>query len=208
MTYHSSPPSKSGRNSVGLLGLKLNDLASHPRELARQLSFTRREFLRRAAGVTVGGTLLGSGMLARTGIPQRKRKVVVITFGGGARDQETFAPEGQENIPHLIRELIPQSTFFTQVVNRGILGHYVATASLATGVYETIDLSQWIAGNPADVPFAMIYLLGPDGEHPRPAGPGTFPADAPLTAQAADTIKAACPTEQPATPNNGLSAPI
>ena len=65
--------------------------------------------------------------------------MVVITFGGGARDQETFAPEGQENIPHLMRELIPQSTFFTQVVNRGILGHYVATASLATGVYETIN---------------------------------------------------------------------
>jgi hypothetical protein len=68
-----------------------------------------------------------------------KRKVVVVTFGGGARDQETFAPEGQENIPHLMRELIPQATFFTQVVNRGILGHYVATASLATGVYETIN---------------------------------------------------------------------
>jgi hypothetical protein len=139
MTYHSSSRSKTGRNSVGLSGLKLSDLASDPRELARQLSFTRREFLRRAVGVTLGGALLGSGMLARAGIPQKKRKVVVITFGGGARDQETFAPEGQENIPHLMRELIPQSTFFTQVVNRGILGHYVATASLATGVYETIN---------------------------------------------------------------------
>ncbi len=67
------------------------------------------------------------------------RKVVVVTFGGGARDEETFAPEGQENIPHLLNELIPQATFFTQVVNRGILGHYVATASLATGVYETFN---------------------------------------------------------------------
>jgi hypothetical protein len=38
------------------------------------------------------------------------------------------------NIPHLMKELIPQATFFTQVGNRGILGHYVATASLATGV--------------------------------------------------------------------------
>jgi hypothetical protein len=68
-----------------------------------------------------------------------KQKVVVVTFGGGARDQETFMPEGQENIPHLMRELIPQASFFTQVVNRGILGHYVATASLATGVYETFN---------------------------------------------------------------------
>jgi len=62
-----------------------------------------------------------------------------VTFGGGARDEETFMPEGQENIPHLLNELIPQSTFYTQVINRGILGHYVATASLATGVYETFN---------------------------------------------------------------------
>jgi hypothetical protein len=69
----------------------------------------------------------------------KKRKVIVITFGGGARDQETFAPEGQENIPHMLQELAPQSSFFTQVMHRGILGHYVATASLATGVYETLN---------------------------------------------------------------------
>jgi acetyl-CoA carboxylase beta subunit len=69
----------------------------------------------------------------------KKRKVIVITFGGGARDQETFAPEGQENIPSMLHELAPQSSFFTQVMNQGILGHYVATASLATGVYETLN---------------------------------------------------------------------
>src|SRR5207302_2617911 len=69
----------------------------------------------------------------------RNKKVVVITFGGGARDQETFAPEGQENVPNMLRDLIPRATFFTQVVNHGILGHYVATASLATGAYETIN---------------------------------------------------------------------
>jgi hypothetical protein len=34
---------------------------------------------------------------------------------------------------------MPRATFFTQVINRGILGHYVATASLATGVYETFN---------------------------------------------------------------------
>jgi hypothetical protein len=109
------------------------------REVAHQLAFTRREFLRGAAGLSLGSGLRASTLLSRSGIPIKKRKVVVVTFGGGARDQETFAPEGQVNIPHLIRELIPQSSFFTQVVNRGILGHYVATASLATGVYETFN---------------------------------------------------------------------
>ena len=87
--------------------------------------------------------------------PRKKRKVVVITFGGGARDQETFAPEGQENIPHLMRELIPQSAFFTQVVNRGILGHYVATASLVTGVYETFNN---FAAVPPEHPTVFEYF--------------------------------------------------
>jgi hypothetical protein len=114
--------------------------ASSPREAGRLLACTRRDFLRSSAGMTLGSTLLHSSSLwARAAAPPSKRRVVVVTFGGGARDQETFAPEGQENIPHLMNELIPQSSFFTQVVNRGILGHYVATASLATGVYETIN---------------------------------------------------------------------
>src|SRR5258706_6173265 len=111
--------------------------ATH-QELASQLAWSRREFLRTGAAMALGSTLL-QNPVALAGISTKKRKIVVITFGGGARDQETFAPEGQENIPHLMRELIPQSTFFTQVINRGILGHYVATASLATGVYESIN---------------------------------------------------------------------
>lgn len=120
------------------LGGRWNRGRTDARRNCAALAQTRRDFLRQAAGLTLGGTVLHSswaGALA----PAPRKKVVVVTFGGGARDQETFAPEGQENIPQLMRELIPQSTFFTQVVNRGILGHYVATASLATGVYETIN---------------------------------------------------------------------
>jgi len=86
--------------------------------------------------------------------PPNGRKVIVVTFGGGARDEETFAPQGQENIPCLMNELIPRSTFYTQVVNHGILGHYVATASLATGVYETFDN---FATVPPDNPTVFEY---------------------------------------------------
>jgi hypothetical protein len=112
--------------------------ASGDRDVSRLLARTRRDFLRDAAGVAMGSALFRPSW-ARAAASRPKRKVVVVTFGGGARDQETFMPEGQENIPHLMRELIPQATFFTQVVNHGILGHYVATASLATGVYETFN---------------------------------------------------------------------
>jgi hypothetical protein len=110
-----------------------------PQEFARCLSRSRRDFLRDAAGMALGSSLTSASPFVWAQSAAKKRKVIVITFGGGARDQETFAPEGQENIPHLIKELIPQSSFFTQVTNQGILGHYVATASLATGVYETLN---------------------------------------------------------------------
>jgi hypothetical protein len=108
-------------------------------KLARHMGLTRRDFLRDAAGLAVGSTLMGGSSRLYGQAPLKKRKVIVVTFGGGARDQETFAPEGQENIPHLLQELAPQSSFFTQMMNHGILGHYVATASLATGVYETLN---------------------------------------------------------------------
>jgi hypothetical protein len=149
MSSHSSPQHAKDR------ARSASNRVSTPYELARQLAWSRREFIRSAAGVALGSSLLSSSLLGRTGVPVSKRKVVVITFGGGARDQETFAPEGQENIPHLMRELIPQSAFFTQVVNRGILGHYVATASLATGVYETINN---FASLPPEHPTVFEYF--------------------------------------------------
>ena len=153
--------------------MKPIDKTLSPQELSRQLAWTRREFLRSGAAMALGSSLGGPALLgfgtnrsagrgerlplsgAMAGVPAQKRKVVVITFGGGARDQETFAPEGQENIPNLMRELIPQSTFFTQVVNHGILGHYVATASLATGVYETINN---FASLPPEHPTVFEYF--------------------------------------------------
>lgn len=108
------------------------------REVAQGISRNRREFLRAATGATIGSALFGFAPPRALALPHT-RKAVVVTFGGGARDDETFAEDGQENIPHLLQELIPRATFFTQVVNHGILGHYVATASLATGVYETFN---------------------------------------------------------------------
>jgi len=109
------------------------------REASGLVGRTRRDFLRDAAGLLLGSAVLQASPYVAAESVRKKRKVVVVTFGGGARDQETFAPEGQENIPHMLSEMAPQSSFFTHVTNQGILGHYVATASLATGVYETLN---------------------------------------------------------------------
>jgi hypothetical protein len=126
-----------------------------PKEISLRLSHSRREFLTTAAGLVAGATLGGMSPLARGESGRKKRKTIVVTFGGGARDQETFAPEGQENIPHLINELAPQSSFFTHVTNQGILGHYVATASLTTGVYETLNNFSAV---PPDHPTIFEYF--------------------------------------------------
>ncbi len=125
------------------------------REISLRLSLSRREFLRGATGAALGSALVGASPFVYGEESRRKRKVIVVTFGGGARDQETFAPEGQQNIPHLLNELAPQSSFFTHVTNRGILGHYVATASLATGVYETLNN---FAAVPPDHPTVFEYF--------------------------------------------------
>ncbi|PYX84363.1 MAG: hypothetical protein DMG70_06590, partial [Acidobacteria bacterium] len=47
-----------------------------PQELARQLAWTRREFLRSAAGLALGSRLLPSSLIARAGVPASKKKVV------------------------------------------------------------------------------------------------------------------------------------
>jgi hypothetical protein len=118
------------------------------------VSLNRRDFLRSATGIGLGASLFSMAAAPAVALPGQ-RKVVVVTFGGGARDEETFMPDGQENIPHLLRELIPRATFFSQVINRGILGHYVATASLATGAYETFNN---FAAVPPDNPTVFEYF--------------------------------------------------
>lgn len=100
---------------------------------------SRRDFLRTAAKLGVGAAAFSVSKTWALPKLDPKNKVVVVTFGGGARDQETFSPEGQENIPRMLKELLPQATFFSQVANNGILGHYVGTASLVTGVYESFN---------------------------------------------------------------------
>ena len=127
---------------------------ANPCEIADTISLNRRNFLRSVTGAGAAAAVFGAASLRLTAAP-RSRKAVVVTFGGGARDDETFMPDGQENIPHLLNELMPQATFFTQVVNKGILGHYVATASIVTGVYETFNN---FAAVPPDNPTVFEYF--------------------------------------------------
>src|ERR1700754_3537808 len=110
---HSKPEIRRKAYPPGELALKfINSL--HAREVAQTIAWSRRDFLRSATGLAAA-TAMYSFAPRRALALQKEPKVVVVTFGGGARDEETFAPEGQENIPNLLKTLFPQSMLYTQV---------------------------------------------------------------------------------------------
>ncbi len=100
----------------------------------------RRDFLRWAAA------FLASHLLTRRGFAQKAKEVrkpgnrtIIVTFGGGVRYEDTFAPEGWVNIPHLTSDLFPKGLFYPAVRNEGITGHFNSTAALATGCWQKVD---------------------------------------------------------------------
>lgn len=127
-----------------------------PADVAR----SRRRFLRDAVAVLAAASADKVFASSHAPLPslRSREKTIVVTFGGGARDDETFALDGQRNIPHLLKDLLPQGTFFPQVVNRGILGHYVATASIVTGMYEHFD--NFIAAPPPNPTLFEYFRKG------------------------------------------------
>ncbi|WP_263378049.1 hypothetical protein [Granulicella paludicola] len=126
---------------------------------AQTISATRRDFLRGAIGTLSAASISSAALASQTASVLRPtQKTIVVTFGGGARDEETFAKDGQENIPNLLHTLLPQGTFFSHVVNAGILGHYVATASIVTGSYERFD--NFIAQPPPNPTLFEYYRKG------------------------------------------------
>jgi hypothetical protein len=101
---------------------------------------SRRDFLSAAAAMLVGlnlpqTSLAGGGQHGVGGSGQR---AVVVIFGG-VRRAETFSPEGLENIPHLSRDLLPQSLFFPDTRNEGVTAHFNAISSIFTGNWQRVD---------------------------------------------------------------------
>jgi hypothetical protein len=113
----------------------------------------RRNFLKLAAAFIADHLLPRPGGAARLfarcnpgmGLPRSgdytkpERRVVVVTFGGGARYQDTFAPEGWVNIPHLASDLTPQGILYPTARNEGLTGHFNSSAALITGSWQQVD---------------------------------------------------------------------
>jgi len=102
---------------------------------------TKRRFLR-LAGLSISNRILAQNPNPARGIPNPEprtpNKVILVTFGGGVRYSETFAPEGLHNIPRLVA-LRPESHFFANCVNSGVLSHFNSTASIVTGNWQRVD---------------------------------------------------------------------
>ncbi|MCU1239073.1 MAG: hypothetical protein JWP63_7040 [Candidatus Solibacter sp.] len=101
---------------------------------------TKRQFLR-AAGLTIASRILPPWSLLRAQEKRRSRsgrRIIVVTFGGGCRYAETFAPEGLVNIPRLAA-IRPRGYFYSKCVNSGILSHFNATSSLITGNWQWVN---------------------------------------------------------------------
>ncbi len=94
---------------------------------------SKRQFLQ-AAGLSVANRIVTQGAEPA----ESARKVIIVTFGGGVRYSETFAPEGARNIPRL-SELKGEGRFFRDCRNLGVLSHFNSTASILTGQWQRVD---------------------------------------------------------------------
>lgn len=101
----------------------------------------KRDFLK-AAGLAIAQRILpaslGSHWALSQELKRRNRRVILVTFGGGVRYTETFAPEGLRNIPRLA-SLRGEGHFFRSCFNSGVLSHFNSTASICTGQWQRVD---------------------------------------------------------------------
>ena len=100
-------------------------------------ALSKRRFIQ-LAGLSIANRILPTRLLGAARPTGAGRKVIIVTFGGGVRYFETFAPEGLRNIPRLV-EMKPRGLFFRSCTNAGVLSHYNSTASILTGSWQRVD---------------------------------------------------------------------
>jgi hypothetical protein len=98
------------------------------------IQLSKRRFVQ-LAGLSIANRIAPSWLQAE---PAPDNKVIIVTFGGGVRYSETFAPEGLHNIPRLV-ELRPKGHFFRTCTNSGVLSHFNSSASILTGQWQRVD---------------------------------------------------------------------
>src|SRR5437867_1103714 len=102
--------------------------------------------LRRREALRVMAALLADWWLPARVLAQKARRpakperaVIVVTFGGGVRYEDTLAPQGWINIPHLAQDIVPKGVVFPVARYEGLTGHFNATGALVTGCRQDVD---------------------------------------------------------------------
>ena len=74
-----------------------------------RVALRRRDALKFLAACLADFWLPRRVFAQRSSRPRKpERRVIVVTFGGGVRYEDTLAPGGWVNIPHLASEIVPQ----------------------------------------------------------------------------------------------------
>ena len=104
------------------------------------LTLRRRDALRILAACMADWWLPRHLFAQKAPVPRkRERRVIVVTFGGGVRYEDTLARDGWANIPHLTSEIIPQGLVFPIARHEGLTGHFNSTGALVTGSRQNVD---------------------------------------------------------------------
>ena len=120
--------------SAALGAARLSSPDPHPRNRPNRGSGLGRRDLLRVVAAFIADHVLPRRGSAKSfqDYSKPRHHAVIVTFGGGCRYQDTLAPEGWPNIPHITQDLVPQSflypaaSAFGGLRRGGILGHWLA----------------------------------------------------------------------------------
>ena len=112
------------------------------------LRMDRRTFLRAALGAGIGAGIGGAeaildtagSVLASAQPDTKRRKLIIVLFGGGTRSSETIDDPDHRYIPRLWKEMFPRGTLFTNMRVEGKVVHPNSTGSIVTGHWEWDDI--------------------------------------------------------------------
>lgn len=103
------------------------------------MDHSRRNLLK-AAAVLLVDQWASAHLPASANESETKRGCkVIVASRGGMRRADTFSDTGFQNIPHLYRDLLPQSVFYPSMRNDGVTSHYNTISSVLTGNWQRLD---------------------------------------------------------------------
>ncbi len=113
----------------------------------------RRQFIMGGCGTAAGMLFPLGSVLSSVTAPvavERRRKLIIVVFGGGTRYSESIGDPGHRYIPRLWNEMVPKGTLFTNVRVEARVVHPNCTASILTGHREYDADNDW--SRPVDHP--------------------------------------------------------